>query len=79
MIRALVKVVDVVNNFPTGEIYNKQIYKQNEKNINAGFGCHGEYALHACWNSQTISVSGGQRRPYADAHLYDAEWSDSLS
>lgn len=79
MIRALVKVVDVVNNFPTGEIYNKQIYKQNEKNINAGFGSHGEYALYARWNSQTISVPGGKRRPYANTHLYDAEWSDSLS
>lgn len=79
MIRALVKVVDVVNNFPTGEIYNKQIYKQNEKNIYAGFGSHGEYALYARWNSQTVSVPGGKRRPYANTHLYDAEWPDSLS
>lgn len=79
MIRALVKAEDVVNNFPTGEIYNKQIYKQNEKNINAGFGSHGEYALYARWNSQTVSVPGGKRRPYANTHLYDAEWSDSLS
>ena len=79
MIRALVKVVDVVNNFPTGEIYNKQIYKQNEKNIYVGFGSHGEYALYARWNSQTVSVPGGKRRPYANTHLYDAEWPDSLS
>lgn len=79
MIRALVKAEDVGNNFPTGEIYNKQIYKQNEKNINAGFGSHGEYALYARWNSQTVSVPGGKRRPYANTHLYDAEWPDSLS
>lgn len=79
MIRALVKAEDVGNNFLTIKIYNKQLYKQNEKNIYAGFGSHGEYALYARWNSQTVSVPGGKRRPYANTHLYDAEWPDSLS